>query len=131
MTRRPVYFRGNQIDGDNPLAVGLSPDSISGELVSLQVTLSGTPGTVTEIALPSYARGVRLYPYTNGVRFAIDEAPAAIATSAATTIGASAFAVGGIAQPDQWEVRLLDSTDGHALQLSSADASTVVDIEVF
>ena len=99
---------------------------------SIEITLSGTPGTVTTVTLPAAAKGFKLYPRTNHVRFSVDNTSlAAVATSSAATIAASAFAVGGIAKGDMWETRLLPSATTRTLSLRSTTASVVVDLEVF
>jgi hypothetical protein len=125
---------GETIDGTTPLytiGAGLNADARTGALASIEITLSGTPGTVTTVTIPDTARGVRLYPRSNAIRFAIGEDPAAVATSSSTTIAATALAVGGIAKPDQWEVRLLEAGTGRTVRLRSTTASVVVDLEVF
>lgn len=109
----------------------LASDARTGALSSIQVTLSGTPGTVTTITLPDTARGVRLYPRTSNVRFAVGEDPAAVGTSSATTVAASVFAVGDVAKADQFEVRILESGTSRTLRLRSTTASVVVDVSVF
>jgi hypothetical protein len=98
---------------------------------SLQITLSGTPGTVTTITLPDAAKGVKMYPVSQKVQFAINNAAATLATSTATTIAASAFGVGGIAFNDMWETRLLPSGADRTLSLVGGFANTVVYVEVF
>jgi hypothetical protein len=109
----------------------------TGSEKSIQITLSGTPGTVTTVSLPDEAKGFRMYP-DNACRFGINQTPAAIATSSATTIASSAFALGGIAKASAWETRLLPSpvktkaTDlERTLQLRSTTASVVIELEIF
>lgn len=111
--------------------VGFDADAVSGELSSLEVTLSGTPGTVTTITLPNTARGIRLFPRSNHIRFAIGESPAAVGASSSQTVAAAAFGAGGIAKADLWEVRLLEAGASRTLRLRSTTASVVVDIECF
>jgi hypothetical protein len=125
---------GETIDGSTALytiGAGLNADARQGALASIEITLSATPGTVTTVTIPDTARGVRLYPRSNAIRFAIGEDPAAVATSSSTTIAASALAVGGIAKADQWEVRLLETGTDRTVRLRSATASVVVDLEAF
>jgi hypothetical protein len=99
---------------------------------SLEVTLSGTPGTVTTITLPNTAKGFKLYPRTNHIRFSVNNtSTAAVGTSSSTTVAASVFAVGGIAKNDMWETRLLPNGASRTLSLRSTTASVVVDVEVF
>jgi hypothetical protein len=121
-----IYRLGTTADD-----VALAADARNGALASIEVTLSATPGTVTSVTIPDDARGVRLYPRSNAIRFAVGEDPAAVATSSSTTIPASTLAVGGIAKADQWEVRLLESGTSRTVRLRSATASVVVDMEVF
>lgn len=122
--------------GDNRFAQRVSIESFeadarTAELISAEVTLSDTPGTVTAIALPEWVRGVRLYPRSNAVRFAIDEDPDAVGTSSATSIAANALTVGGIAKADAWEVRVIADGDDRELRMRSTAASVVVDVELF
>jgi len=112
-------------------SVDLSADALNGALKSIEITLSGTPGTITTVTIPDTAHGIRLYPRTNGIRFAIVEDPAAVAKSSSTTIAAAAFAIGGVAKADTWEVRLLAAGTSRTVRLRSITASVVVDMEVF
>ena len=111
---------------------------------SIEVTLSGTPGTLTTITLPADVKGFRLYPRTNHVRFAVyhlnaTRTLAAVATDSTGTVAASAFAIGGIAKNDIWETRLLPSVNKYpngasverVLTLRSITASVVIDVEIF
>lgn len=111
--------------------IDLSADALTGQLASLEITLSNTPGTVTSVTIPDTARGIRLYPRSDGVRFAVGEDPAAVGASSSTTIAASAFGTGGIAKPDQWETRLLEAGTSRTVRLRSTTADVVVDMEVF
>lgn len=106
---------------------------------SIECTLSATPGNLTTITVPSTAKGFKLYPRINHVRFAVYPSGtvrtlAAVATDSTGTVAASAFAIGGIAKNDQWEVRLLPPTrsgETRVLTLRSITASVIVDVEVF
>jgi hypothetical protein len=111
--------------------VRFAPDARQGELKSIEISLSATPGTVTTVTLPDDIIGFRLYPRSNDCRFALGEDPAAVATSSATSIPASGLAVGGIAKADAWETRLIERGQSRTLRLRSATASLVVDLEVF
>jgi hypothetical protein len=111
--------------------VRLVPDTRSSYLSSIEITLSATPGTVTTVSLPDETIGFRLYPRSNACRFAVGKVPAAVATSGATSIPASALATGGIAKADAWETRLLETGQSRTLRLRSTTASLVVDLEVF
>jgi hypothetical protein len=112
-------------------SVNLSADAIQGQLGSIEITLSGTPGTVTTFTFPDTAQGFNLYPRSNPARFAIGEDPAAVATSSSTSIAAAALAVGGIAKADQWTTRLIAAGTSRTLRLRSLTASLVIDLEVF
>lgn len=104
---------------------------------SAQITLSGTPGTIFNVTVPAWAKGFKFYPRAKDVRFAVSgtghsrtlAAVAALNSTPSAVDGA--FAVGGIAKADQWEKRLLPSWSGRVLQLMSADASVVIDLEIF
>lgn len=98
---------------------------------SIEITLSGTPGTVTTVTVPNDAKGFRLYPRSNAVRFAVGSTVAAVATSSSTTIAATAFAVGGIAKANIWETRLLPSGSSRTVTINSPSASVVIDMEIF
>ena len=112
-------------------AVDLSADALQGQLTSIEITLSATPGTVTTVTLPDTARGFTLYPRANPARFAIGEDPAAVAASSSTTIAAASLAVGGIAKADEWTTRLIAAGTGRTLRLRSLTASLILDLEVF
>ena len=126
-----ITIDGGDIDIVSMPDVELAPDARTGVLKSIEITLSGTPGTVTTVTIPDTAQGIRLYPRTHHIRFAIGEDPAAVATSSSTTIAASAFAIGGVAKADAWEVRLLATGTSRTVRLRSITASVVVDMEVF
>lgn len=84
---------------------------------------SGSVNTTQSISIPDEALGFRIYPTANSIRFAVNEAPAAVGTM-------PALAVGGIAKNDIWETRLLDWGTAKTLQLLST-AATTVDVEFF
>lgn len=110
----------------------LAADARSGKIKSIKVTLSGTAGTVTSVTVPDSARGVRMYP-DKQVRFAVDENPAAEATSSSTTVTSAALATGGYAAAAEWEARLLEEYNGAArtVRLMGAIGSEVVLVEFF
>lgn len=104
----------------------------TGSEQSIEITLSGTPGTVTTLTLPNTSKGVKIFARTNHVRFAVNNtAVAAVGTSSSQTIAATVLTVGGIAKADQWETRLLPSGTTRTLSIRSTTASVVVDVEVF
>lgn len=110
----------------------LAADARSGKVKSIKVTLQAAPGTVTSVAVPESARGVRLYP-DKQLRFAVDENPAVEATSAAVSVAESAMAAGGYAAAEEWEVRLLEEYNGAArtVRLIGAAGNEVVLVEFF
>lgn len=112
----------------------LAPDAKRGDVKSVQVTLSGTPNTVTTVAIPNDAMGFRLYPVTNIIRWNIDAAPGAqsvLPTNDQSGV-ASDLSDGGYAMNDQWENRLIETfRTGRVLQLLSSTASVVVYVEFF
>ncbi len=122
---------------------GMNAESFvdTGAEQSIEITLSGTPGTLTTVTLPDTAKGFKLYPRSNHVRFAVYQSSsartlAAVATDSDGTVAATDFAIGGIAKADQWETRLLPSklvpsTTTRILTLRSTTASVVCDLEVF
>lgn len=105
---------------------------------SIELTLSGTPGVISTITVPSGAKGFRLYPRSNHIRFMVNAGGstnqiAAVAASSALIITSTDAARGGIAKNDAWETRLLPAIDNRPryLYLRSTTASVVVDIEFF
>jgi hypothetical protein len=115
-------------DGLTPPVSDLRPGAVR----SCEVTLSSSAGTVTVVTLPSTARGVRLFPRTNHVRFSLDHAPVAVGTDTTTAVAVAKLTQGGVAKADQWTTRSLPGDRvAHTLQLRSTTASVVVDIEVW
>lgn len=110
--------------------VYLKADLRAGAAKSIEVTLNHTPGTVTSIAVPAGAEGVKLYPSADA-RFAFGEDPAVKATSSDASIATTALAAGGIAKASMWEVRLLPGGTGRTLRLLSGTADAVVEVEFF
>jgi hypothetical protein len=100
----------------------------------VRVTLSATPGELTQIALPDTALGVRLYPYGQLALFALMTPPDALQVVTDLTIPVTEFGIGAIAREDSWTQRILPpavSHSGRLLYLRSAVPSLVVDVEVF
>lgn len=100
------------------------------ETQSVQVTMGTTPA-VTKINIPDTAKGFRLYPRVNDIRFSVNETVTAVQSSSAATVTTSLFGQGGIAKAEMWETRLLMSGVGRFLTLISATSSTVVEVEIF
>ena len=109
--------------------------SDTGNEKSIEVTLSGTPGTLTTITVPAWAKGFKLYPRSNAVRFAVGKSTrtaAAVGASSGASLTESDMGVGGICKADMWETRLLPSnTTGRVMTLRSTTASVVIDVEFF
>jgi hypothetical protein len=110
----------------------------TGNEKSIEITLSGTPETVTTVSIPSYAKGFRVYSATLGLRFAVNATVTAIGTSSDTTIASSVFTTGGVIVPANWETRLLPpqirikSTDvERTISFSCTVASAVFKLEIF
>ena len=106
-------------------------------VTSVEVTL-GSAGIVSTATVPSCAKGFRIYPRTNHVRFSVQignssNFPEAVGTvSSGAEVTSSSLKVGGIAKNDLWETRLLPY-DGRQryLYLRSTTSSVVVDLEFF
>ena len=113
------------------MVMALAADARQGALFSIEITLSGTPGTVTTVTIPDGARGFCLYPRNGNARFAVGENPAAVGASSSTTIAASALTVGGIAKANEWVTRLIEPGTSRTLRLRSLTASLILDLEVF
>lgn len=126
-----VALGNTTVTDDNALPVRIRADARESALKSLQVTLSGTPETVTSIEVPDVANGVRIYPQAQAIRFAVNENPAAIGTETTVTGLEADWTVGGIAHADAWEVRLLEPGTSRTLRMTSLVASVVVELELF
>lgn len=111
--------------------VALQSDLNQGEVKSIEITLSASPGTVTSLALPDTAQGVKIFPRSQPIRFAFNEDPAPVGQSGLTSIPITELKTGGIAKADTWEIRLLEAGSGRTLRLSSIAASVIVDVEVW
>lgn len=111
--------------------IRFAPDAIQGQLAHVTVTLSAVAETLTTVALPDWATGLRLFPSAD-VRFAVGEAPATpAATSSLAVVPASAFGLGGIAVAGVWETRLLQHGTNRTVQFRSAAASPTVRMVLF
>ncbi len=112
--------------------VRLAADLRSGKVKSIQVTLPMAAGTPTCLAIPAWARGMRVYP-DKDLRLGIDENPAADAASSDTEIAEAAYATGGYALAGRWEVRLLEEYSGaeRTLRLTGAAGDEVALVEFF
>jgi hypothetical protein len=128
----PKLTRGVQMAVYDIYNVRLAADLRAAAAKSIRVTLSGTAGTVTSVAVPSFARGLRVRPGAT-VRLAIDEDPAAEATSSAVSVAESAMAAGAYALANEWEVRVLEdyAQKTRTLRLIGAAGSEQVYVEFF
>jgi hypothetical protein len=118
------------------IPVTLPQDGIVGSMQSLLLTLSGSATTVSKVAIPNTAQGVRLFPRTYPVQFGFGAdtiVQQATATFSGTTIATGSLGVGGIAKNDQWEVRLIAPGTSRTLNLipSGSNISGLVDVEFF
>ncbi len=113
--------------------------SDTGKEKSIELTLSSSAGVVSTVTVPSWAKGFRLYPRTNAIRFSVRLESNSSDVNISSTVASSAISIaednlgrGGIAKPDGWETRLLpaDATT-RLLYLRSATSSVVVDVEFF
>lgn len=111
-------------------SVALQGDARKGFLKQLSITLSVTPATVTTVTLPVGVSGFRITAGAAAIIYAINEDPAALATSNATTIAAAAFSKGNTCPANGTDVRLFDGTQ-ITLRLQSATASATLVLEVF
>ena len=106
----------------------------TGASQSIEITLSGTPSTVTTVTIPSHFKGFRLYSASDDIRFAVNATVAAVGTSSSQTIDIDDFGIGGLCKAASWETRLLPSQQGttqRTITLSSLTASSVLTLEVF
>lgn len=104
------------------LPVTGQPDCRPGGLFSGLYQTAETAGEVLPISLPEGARGFRLWPYEDPIRFAVDGNPAAN--------GENQLAAGGFAQPGQWETRILPP-GSTTLRLRSAESEALCQVEIF
>jgi hypothetical protein len=116
---------------DGSMVMALAADARQGALFSIEITLSATPGTVTTLTIPDSARGFCLFPRNGNARFAVNENPAAVGASSATSIAASAMTAGGIAKQSEWVTRLIEAGTSRTIRLRSLTASLILDLEVF
>lgn len=108
----------------------------TGKEMSCQITLSGTPSTVTTVTIPVNYKGFRIYSASDDLRFGVSQTVAAVGTSSSTTVTISDFAIGGVVIAGQWETRLLPNQDvgtttERTITLSSTSASSVLTLELF
>ena len=111
-----------------------APDARTGALWTLTLTLGAGVHTIT---VPDYAQGFQLIATTTDCYFAVNEDPAAAATSSSATITAtSTFSVGGTAPASTLvrryfePVRNDDVATGRPLRLKGTNGNTVK-IELF
>lgn len=110
----------------------------TGKEESVEVTLSATAGLVSTVTVPSWAKGFRLYPRSNHIRFSVqigttERAVEAVGTATAgAAVSTTTVNVGGIAKNDVWETRLLPADNRpRYIYLRSTTTSVVVDLEFF
>jgi hypothetical protein len=95
----------------------------------------GTTAQICSIAIPSWAVGVRFYPNSTALTYAIDEDPVAITAVGytASVTGDTAYGIGGQALPSLWyEVIFEDGSGGSirpsTIRMRPATNSSTVDI---
>lgn len=112
-----------------------------------QATLTVSSTTISTITFQTNAVGFKLYPRTNPIVFAVgifnssggNNADVVISTGVSLAAGnwtvTSNFSVGGIAKPDQWEIRLLPGDEQRTrriyLKAPAGSTDVTVDMEVF
>ncbi len=103
--------------------IAIVPDASKGKLTSTKRTLSSTAGTVLSLAVPDWAHGFEAFTQSDGVRFAVNEDPAAESTTE--------FTAGAPLWIGQVCARLLQDGTGRTLRLKGAAGSEVVTIAFF
>lgn len=108
-----------------------------GELLCARQTL-GTTSQICAVAIPSWAKGVKLYPNTTALTYAVDEDPVAITAVgySASVTATSSYGIGGQALASLWtEVTFNDGSGGATrpttLRMRPATSSSTVDIVFF
>lgn len=98
----------------------------------------GTTAQVTTITIPSWAQGVKFYPNSTALTYAIDEDPVAITAVgySATITADTAYGLGGQALASAWtEIFFEDGSGGTtkptAIRMRPATSSSTVDIVFF
>lgn len=122
---------GKSLLVNNPTVISYAADMNPGAVKQILVTLSGAPGTVTSITLPSDVNGFGLYPSSVDVVYALDDAPAACATSSSAAIAATAFSLGDTAKTGLWTYRTVPRATSHTLRLRGAAGSEVILVSIF
>lgn len=104
------------------------------EVMCARQTL-GTTAQICSVAIPSWARFIRLYPNSTALTWAIDENPVAITAVGytASVTATTAYGIGGQAIPTLWTDIVLDdgtggSTRPTTLRMRPATSSSTVDI---
>lgn len=114
---------------------------------SRHATLTVSSTTISTVTFQTSAKGFKLYPRTNPIVFAVgiynpsggNNEDVVISTGVTLAAGswtvASNFAVGGIAKPDLWEIRLLPGDEQRTrrmyLKAPAGSADVTVDMESF
>lgn len=120
----------------NALIVRLKHDAANAALWHIDITLDSTVETVTRVAIPDSARGVKLYSISS-YRFGINEDPTSPratdtnTTHAAKDVAVGALGVGGIGIAGTPEIRLVASGAGRKIHLRSSTASALISVEFF
>jgi len=97
----------------------------------------GTTAQVTTITIPSWAQGVKFYPNSTALTYAIDEDPAAITAVGytATVTADTAYGVGAQAMASAWTEVFFENGGGASrpttIRMRPATSSSTVDIVFF
>ena len=88
--------------------------------------------TIASVTIPDVAIGFRIYPKANSlgvahpIRFAVSENPAAVGSITLNTCS-----VGGIAQINVWNEKLIGTGTSRTLRFLGTASSAAVDLEFF
>ncbi len=104
------------------MQVAICPDARQGKMSSTKRTL-GAAGSILSLAVPEWAVGVELLTASDGVRWAMNEDPAAESTTD--------LATGAPMWPGQLTSRLLESGAGRTLRIRALAGGEVVQVAFF
>lgn len=108
----------------------------NGALYCARQTL-GTTSQVVAVTIPSWAQGVKLYPNSTALTYAIDEDPVAITAVgySASVTATTSYGIGGQALASLWTEVFFEGGGGETrpttLRMRPATNSSTVDIVFF
>jgi hypothetical protein len=108
-----------------PERMHFTPDLDTGHAQHVLVRLSGTPGTVTVVDIPSWATFIQLFSPTNIIFYAVDEDPAAGSVQTGADLTSSDLSVGDFLYPGFYVPRI-PSASVSEIRFVSASASAEV-----